>query len=50
MDLISEHSCSEDHGFGSSLELFAHVERLLECGAPLVHISRVENLLTYQHL
>lgn len=26
MDLVSQHSCSEDHGFGSSLELFAHVE------------------------
>lgn len=26
VDLVAQHSSSEDHGFGSSLELFAHVE------------------------
>ncbi len=46
VDLVAQHSSSEDHGFGSSLELFAHVERLLKRGAPLVHIPRIQNLST----
>lgn len=50
VDLIPQHSCSEDHGFGSSLELFAHVERFLERGAPLVHVSRVQDLEAHRHL
>lgn len=48
VDLVAEHSSPEDHGFGSSLELFAHMERLLERGAPLVHVPRIQNLSTCQ--
>ncbi|KAF3845677.1 hypothetical protein F7725_002755 [Dissostichus mawsoni] len=44
VDLVAEHGRSEDHGFGSSLELFAHVDRLLKGGAPLVHIPRIQDL------
>lgn len=44
MDLIAQHGSSEDHGFGSSLELFTHMERLLKRGAPLVHIPCIQNL------
>lgn len=48
MDLVAQHSSSEDHRFGSSLELFAHMQWLLKCGAPLVHIPRIQNLSTHQ--
>lgn len=48
MDLVAQHSSSEDHCFGSSLELFAHVQRLLKRGAPLVHVPRVQDLATRQ--
>lgn len=44
VDLVAEHGRSEDHGFGSSLELFAHVDGLLKGGAPLVHIPGIQDL------
>lgn len=44
VDLVAQHSSSEDHGLGSSLELFAHVEGLLKRGAPLVHVPRIQDL------
>lgn len=48
VDLVAQHSGSEDHRFGSSLELFAHMEWLLKRGAPLIHIPRIENLSQWQ--
>lgn len=48
VDLVAQHSSPEDHGLGSSLELFAHMERFLKRGAPLVHVPRVQNLSTCQ--
>lgn len=44
MNLVAQHSSTENHGFGSSLELFAHMKRLLKCGAPLVDVPRIQNL------
>lgn len=48
MDLVAQHGSSEDHRFGSSLKLFAHMQWLLKRGAPLVDIPRIQNLSTHQ--
>lgn len=47
MYLVAQHSSSEDHGFGSSLELLAHVDRLLKRVAPLVHVPRIQDLTSH---
>lgn len=44
MDLVAEHSCSQNHSFGTSLEFLAHQQGLLKGGATLIHISSIQYL------
>lgn len=44
MDLVAQHGCPQDHGFGTALELLAHEQGLLKGGAALVHIPGVQDL------
>lgn len=45
VDLVTQHSRPQDHGFGTALELLAHEQGLLEGGAALVHITSIQDLL-----
>lgn len=44
VDLVAQHRCPQDHGFGTALELLAHEQGLLEGGAALVHVTGIQDL------
>ena len=47
VDLVAQHSCPQNHGLGTSLELLAHQQGLLKGGAALIHISSIQYLYKY---
>lgn len=44
VDLVAQYGCPQNHGLGTSLELFAHQQGLLKGGAALIHVSSIQYL------